>query len=1779
MTMELHVPSAHSIYFQSASLRQRYIAELQAALLAATLCTEEHDWLLCLVRDDAEPDTEAVRVDHLVFDDGRNTPLDMAAALLLSHPTSGSPTVYLHTLAQGVESFADRAALLAVLRERFADNDSQSAFEYERLEGDPFRAQMIKIVDSQAERVEQMTEALSTTPTLFSAASAALSEPLQRSLPDRVLNPTVNLLQIVQTASGDSPEKVLMTQTLAQAAYDDFCKRGLIDGVDRRFLDAQGRVLPPADAARLARAITEAVAATGERFDALLKDFWADGWRGQRTRRDQAIDTFDSSFRHAVYRSHQQGEMTSLEWTALRSWLHEMRAPLSKRSGIRCSRLVITAEDGTRTGLAGTFVLHLTQSADDALWWFSPDHVLRRFADVTALHVYLSSAEGRTQLRPALPLASRSAFDALDSTRPVLEDIEGQVYANRIESIIAWQASNLAYVCTLSCDADQVSAMFDDALDVRQLLDPWQLQFSAGRWREQAPFDFLSVWRLDGDGSAVQAGVSAAEQEDALDHVGHKMGETAFRASARAMLTPSWREQMNVADRLAGELHELNHGLRDHARLALQRYLCVADVAATRAQEVRLCGFEAVPAPSAVEPPAHEQADGDRLMPISIDLVSLLLERVTGQQQHALDAYAGLEVTSTNGAPLAIEPALLEHALQRAATDFTEAYLRHYWRSRTQIQRKNGSHWQPVVVASNIRQDAARIDLALRQRLELIPLAGLSMAQQVLDRPDRSQRLSETITEAYSVTLLYGMGQAVFSDVMVLSQPSKPEAGVMMWSSLAGWRRYPFVERLDDRIRAHFHGPLSERWLDLLGEKDRSLLREHLHAAADNAVSVRLELIEGHAFDALQLGALVRQKQNLRQLCERAVRCRFGPSLFLGLASAAEPDEPLQTLLDGLSLSISQTLLDAMLPPWLRAVSLNDLWAYVRLWQRYYQASEGGQDFLFGISSLQEYAGDRLVTQLRLDFPGHDLNPDLINVTVRHYVPAPTMIGQTPSAIPGATIIRTESLTEYSANRFASFQDAVLSVESAEQANAVALLQPDYVRRIVKTLDVGAGFMDMLRQGLDPSDRDYALRRRLFTNQLPLTLQIVAFHLKEEKSLSATAFEFISRVLEMPDGIARDSMGGERVIISRLQLVADSGMQPDSCLGLYLIGPADSAAGPVVLHAMQHPGFRFQEFPSRAALMTELRGNTELQALLLQRLEPEVRGRYENSGFTEPHLPFFAAGLGDVPLRPPGPVALAIEAIKGNALDRLFDDTCTLLIEDATANTISTEEANQASRRFLMTLGLEQGLTLLPGKLAALVALWQSHSLVRASFDSASGKRWGEALSEFSAALGVMATARGQALEERLLDDLQAEAVDAALPTEDNESPIGYSWQRTPLNTEQLIRLHAMAVKDVALNDLRHDQLLNVYRTPQSNVTYAAVSGRIYRVSRDPQTGRWQIIGANGTPGPTLMLDDNQRWQIDLRLGLKGGGPVLTRFKNEFSGREAGDTLIIEAEGMPQIRLLHRDKARRIGQAHLRAKRCLENCLDNLHTHQQSQPLDPRVVQILTEFFGVRKVDRPVLLDVERVIKTLFEELMDASLSPFSSPRFVVGTNRPGSETTIGFVYKQDPQKRIYLTENFFQVPPYRLNARAVSEGFEFAPHFRAATLLHELSHLALATHDIAYLESSAPFPDLIAQNDVGNVRLKADIERIQSHELSSLSERGTLFRMLENDQWRDIRPEDNRGYDTILRVTGTTSLEEARDVFLADPQKRRQVMLSNADSMALLILRLGRRNFVVPPR
>jgi hypothetical protein len=631
-------------------------------------------------------------------------------------------------------------------------------------------------------------------------------------------------------------------------------------------------------------------------------------------------------------------------------------------------------------------------------------------------------------------------------------------------------------------------------------------------------------------------------------------------------------------------------------------------------------------------------------------------------------------------------------------------------------------------------------------------------------------------------------------------------------------------------------------------------------------------------------------------------------------------------------------------------------------------------------------------------------------------------------------------------------------------------------------------------------------------------------------------------------------------------------MAPDGVPGVYLICARGAASGPVILHTVYNSDFSIKEYASLDALLADIRSDEALQKLLLARLDPFTRRRYDQGGFVEPHLPFNVDGLGEVPFETPGPVTLALAEQKGNALEFMFGNALRVLLDIGRANTVTNAEASEASTRFLLTLGVEQIMSLMPGKLGALVGLWQSETLLRASAASAQGKRWGEALSEFSAALGVMASAREQVDDDLVSGGESQPDVIEALEDETTT----FSWSDPRLTPEQWVRLGALEVKDVALNELQHDELLSLYIGAGGTRFYASVRGRVYQVARTTDETRWMIIGADGAPGPMLELDANQRWQLDLKLGLKGGG-LITRMRSALLDLDIDEIMVVQATGMPEIRARYRDKALQIAEAQLYSKRYLENCLDNLHIHQRGKPLDPRVNKILTDFYGVATPDQRLLSETERVIKLLYDGLMDASMSTHSSSRYVVGTNRSVKDPTTGFVFKRDPQKRMFLTERFFDVLPYSLNARARTEGFELVPHFQAATLIHEFSHLVADTHDIVYLETSAPYPDLLLEDNANNVRLKADLALVHSQGMSHLTQKANLFLYQKDGQWRDLGRSEGSGYDAVLRITGTRNLDAARDVFLTDAVKRSQLLLSNADSVTLLVLLLGRHNYVVP--
>lgn len=512
----------------------------------------------------------------------------------------------------------------------------------------------------------------------------------------------------------------------------------------------------------------------------------------------------------------------------------------------------------------------------------------------------------------------------------------------------------------------------------------------------------------------------------------------------------------------------------------------------------------------------------------------------------------------------------------------------------------------------------------------------------------------------------------------------------------------------------------------------------------------------------------------------------------------------------------------------------------------------------------------------------------------------------------------------------------------------------------------------------------------------------------------------------------------------------------------------------------------------------------------------------------------------------------------------MFEDTVKLLDSQSVAAVVTNAQEDQAGRMFLGLLGLEQLLVLLPNKLAAAITLWQSSSLFQASAASASGHRWGEALSEFCAALGVMISAREHNIKTDTLHERQGSRLEPA-----GVYPRS-GWSSAALTVEQTHRLYTLEAKNVALKDMDHDALLNLYRTRDGKVPYAVVNGRVYQVQWLVEEGYWRIVGADGSLGPRLKVDRHQHWQLDLQLRLRGGGGISSRLRESRVIKSAEDTIVIEASGMPEIRLLYRDRARRIGQAHLHVKRLLERCLDNLHP-PAGESLHPEVTRIVSEFFGVSVVQPSLLTEVEIMINAMFTEVMAPSLSPFSSPRYVVGSTRQGFENVTAFVMKSDPQRRVFLTEQFFYPPHYDLNPAAAAEGFNAAVHHRASNLIHELTHLVLDTQDIAYLDSMAPYPDLLAQDTAAQVNIHRHVKRLREQRLSFSSHQDSLFTVHKSGVTRDLEASDGPVFKAILQFCKASDLQEARVLFFTDPEARARVLLGNADSVTMLILLLGR--------
>jgi len=1751
-------------YFHTESLKERFSQDLTDAVLAGRIDEDEARWLRTLVSPPVPGGTVIPpRLDSVIKTGGLPTDVELAAAVLISYPSSDT-TVYLSTLMYGLERFEDREQLLAKLLKRFGSQTGDvPAFEDQLIDEPLFEFRMLKIIDHQVEKVVELAQHLEQIPSLQAVLKYALQEQFKAAVPETSIDPSTHILQIIPSTMPSSTQDVTGVQALVDAALDDYIGLALPQGTERRFLGPLGTTLDSLEAQPQRQALSDTVKGLKASFDTRLGHFWWSPVGHGQTRREYVAAALSECFRQALLARRHDAMLYAREFRRLSSLLDPSLELWGDGGQVRLRKLTLSLDLRDPSELAGVFLVESVVPSLSELLLYSVGKGLRSFRNRTELNDHFSTGEGRTELLHYLSLDDHARVLTAARLQFAYENIDGPLFLDRIDSVIALQSRNLAFVIGQPRrDRGQVAVMIDDALDIRHLIDHRLSRLGCGgRWRE-VPGTF------DEAPSIQPQAVPPAKAET-------------------AGLRPSWQELMRTLDGYARLIWQAHPSIESCARDVLNKQLAILGDGRLDAKDVNVQLIEALPvealrntaeAPIVIVSPTTPP----------VDLVTLLLDRVSGHRVADVSVDSRIilapATVAQTGSVTLLTPALVNHLLKYAHAQFPAALKRQTTRFHTHALRQVNTQLHPGALSCEIMAVLLRLELELELKLELDVEGRLDklnqqtqvMFEQVLSYPVRSLRriFGNAIVEVCALSLTYDekLPSVQMSNLFMLRQPLLAPTGVVLWSPLLGIRWFDSLVDLKQLLAATLISTQQrEQWLGIFAEPEKGMIRKHLERTDGNSLSIDTIPLDEHFIEQLQRVEQDRQCKAVEHAAQFATDCRLETKLFSNLVTAAEANDQVDAALNVMSAAIQSALFEAQMPDWIKKASIDDLQRYADVLKRYFRVGNPKNNFLFGIPFLKAYAREKILGQLRFDFPGQSFDPDTLLITLTRYVGTPVGTGQTPSFLPAVTDVNTETLTEYSLNHFSTIQGASLAVSSAQASPATVLLTPAYLRGLIHTLDVGAHYQQLLAQKLDSSSSDYPVRRTLFFKQWPGLMLEVAFQKKLEGQLSASAYDYIKGLMDMPDDLARQTVDQEDIILFPLRLVAQAGATADIVPGFYVIGPKDSSQGPVILYAIFNKDFCFKEYADNASLLQDIRTSSRLQSQLMQRVAPEVQTRYGHHSFLLPPL-WKAEFYTDYPMFSLGPVTLNSDPVEGNVLQYLFDDSVGVLKDMAKKQTVTTAQADWESFTYLMTLQAEQVLIFLPGDLGLLIAAWQGLSLFKSSATSAASRRWGEAVSEFAAALAVFISARQSALDALEIDDPVSETLG------ETDSLPEFSWRNAQLPPDVKARLEAFEVSDIALSELIKDERFNLYQAPLTLKKYAAVAGKVYQVKMQDE-GAWHIVSGDNV-GPNLKLNYHQQWELNLYWGLRGGGGLLTRPKSSdaFTLSEIDAAVDHEfdvlASGMPVIRLRYRDHARRIGRAHLQTKRYLETCLENLNARTPAAPLNAQVNQIISEFFGVETPSAGLVDAIKKSTTGLFNTVMDASLAPYSSPRIVMGVNRAGYETTVAFTLKTDPLKRIYLSERFFEVSKYHLKPPALgSAGFNLSTHYRAATLLHELSHLSNDTHDIAYLESTAPFLDLLADSTPDEVRIKSDQEEMHHRYLSHQTPAIQLFKHFKNGRWQDINDEEE-GKQFVLDVTGQTTLADARPVFLADAEKRSEIILGNADSLGLLITLLGRKRF-----
>ncbi|MBI6855110.1 hypothetical protein YA0002_20355 [Pseudomonas cichorii] len=1714
-------------YFHSEALRQRFQRNLRIAQTERRITDEEFRYLQHLSDTEqsvVEP-RGSVELYRPLLEDGSPEPLAMVTTVVIERWVADVLYLYADTLTDGLMRFADRKQLRDYAKEAFSIAVAQRpAFELQRVEGALFEQRMWQVIDHQAQSLRWLAADLQELPSLSQVLGRLLASRLGDVWADAGLDLHAPLVQVVEQTGGRyvaSREHCVRIQSFEQLALDLLTGKALPNGQRYRFMGSSGQLLESIGMSDLDLHMAD----LEDDYEDLIGHYWNHADAHGLTRRHRFAQALADAFSHRVWMLQQTAPSTKVLARIAAS-------PLYKLSPVPVSRLSLTVDGRGPYKLAGLYLIHLEQGTY-AL--YSPLKGVRQLKDRQALVDLFNSPAGRSELRHYLSLNDQAELSTLETAVGLqVHDyqVDKPLFFDCIDGIIGLQERSLAEALKRHCqDEGELKAMLDDALDVRALLDE-RLPYIdiGGRWLNE-PTHFLASWPPTAVASPAPS-------------------------SPTVVPAPSWGEKLSRIENTLREISDRRPSMEMFVRQALSPYLAALGYPRPHeGQNIRLIWNEqGVCEGSDVR--VHCES------PQTHGLTDLVIERFSGVRSRPIPPNSRIQVPAEHGGGDgvgALPVPLLETIVDRVATALqascTAGFKAFYdWPLRIAHAQRQVSR-----TLHTSGEQMLRLELALARRHKAIATSLLDLLQDVLDRPLRETRPGSADVQGITLRLSGRRFPLGLNVVWVLQVPDQAQQ-LLFWSSFTGLLAMDSRVALEGWLQRHLADPeWRSRWLEVFVDQDRQWVDEVLAAGA--IVALSLERVDGDFLRLVQHDARQGQSSEFAAALLDARQHRMAAMSVKGSMDMSGNNDWLLTWIDCLSIRVQGLLFMNSMPNWVRHASLEDLARYLELAKNYSRTLDSASDFLAGVPAMQLFARPRLLEALHRDFPGYDLDPDRITVTMIVYEPWSVMVGtgNLPPSLPAGTQVYSESLVDYSLNHFSLIQEGVSSVGLPAGRPLPAGLDATYVARLVHELDIGQHYRKLLSERFDPATPEYASRRESFMQQIPSLLLVAAIELKMQGIISQKAFDYLENVLDMPDGMAREPVDGQQIVMRPLTLVPRKGMAADSVDGFYLFGPKDLKQGPLLLHVQFSEPFTLKEFRDRDHLLAELRTKGALQDLLLSRLKPRLRDRYGNDGLNQAHIALPVWGpdsIFDTTLERPEKVSLGTDIVEGNAMRHQFEAVVKVMHGLSRTHAVTSAEADWAQFIHLTELFSNALMFFVPARLGALIAIWQGEELLTHSISAVLEQQWGVALSDFTLGLGMLVSTRRMEVQPmRMWFRARSSR---------------FLWRSSASPAVLQRHLSKFEEFDVDLATLRHDALRNVYEDSRTRRLYAVLEGKVYRVEHVDSV--WRIKGKAGQ-GPDLRLDAQQKWQLDLDPGLGGSLRSSNPIDREING-VIEEFVRVRADGMKNIRLYSREEARKITMARVHALGYLKNALFNLNA-PTAEGVSESVQLALKSFFGVDKATPWMINSVRQRFTELYEGLLQPSLAPLSSSRFVLGRTRSGHESVSAFVVVGDPRKRIILAEDFFSPPSYSLKVVLPgNRAFNAADHYRASTLIHEISHQACDAVDFAYLKAAAPPTEMI---DVGQPAwglYQRQLQVTRDRSLSHLTPKGRLFRVPGENGMRDLRPEDGRLFMKMSSLTGQTSAKEAREIFLSDPQVRSRVILSNADSITMLVSLLGRERF-----